>query len=67
MTKSVASLVDDQQQALACNRRYLEALAVVDDPTPAYNDCGNSPSPKRSRVGVMPVSIPHGAKTCGCS
>jgi hypothetical protein len=36
MTKSVASLVDYQEQALACNRRYLDALAVVDDPTPAY-------------------------------
>jgi hypothetical protein len=36
MTKSVASLVDYQEQALACNRRYLDALAVVDDPAPAY-------------------------------
>ena len=67
MTKSVASLVDYQQQALACNRRYLDALAVVDDPARPTNNCGNSPSPRWSRVGVMPVSIPHGAKTCGCS
>jgi hypothetical protein len=36
MTKSVFSLVAYQQQAWACNRRYLEALAVVDDPAPAY-------------------------------
>ena len=36
MTKSVTSLVDYQEQALACNRRYLDALAVVNDPTPAY-------------------------------
>ena len=36
MTKSVTSLVHYQEQALACNRRYLDALAVVDDPAPAY-------------------------------
>ena len=36
MTKSVASLIHFQEQALACNRRYLDALAVVDDPAPAY-------------------------------
>jgi hypothetical protein len=36
MTKGVASLVDYQEQALACNGRYLDALAVVNDPTPAY-------------------------------
>ncbi len=41
MTKSVASLVDYQTQALACNHRYLNALAVVDDPTPAIQNCGN--------------------------
>ena len=35
MTKSVASLVHYQEQAMACNRRYLDALAVVDDPAPA--------------------------------
>ena len=67
MTKSVASLVDYQQQALACNRRYLDALAVVDDPRRPTNNCGNSPSPRWSRVAVTPVSIPHGAKTFGCS
>jgi hypothetical protein len=36
MTKSVASPVDYQEQALACTRRYPDALAVVDDPAPAY-------------------------------
>ncbi|MBL8795684.1 MAG: hypothetical protein JNM56_17395 [Planctomycetia bacterium] len=36
MTKSVHSLVHYQEQALACNRRYLDALAAVDDPAPAY-------------------------------
>lgn len=38
MTKSVQSLVHYQEQALACNRRYLDALAVVDDPAPAYQE-----------------------------
>ena len=27
-----------QSHALACNQRYLEALAAVDDPTPGYDD-----------------------------
>ena len=35
MNKDVGSLVHYQEQALACNRRYLDALAVVDDPAPA--------------------------------
>ena len=35
MTKGVASLVDYQEQALACNGRYLDALVVVNDLTPA--------------------------------
>ena len=46
MTKSVASLVDYQQQALACNRRYLDALAVVDDPAPAYQQLRQLTEPK---------------------
>ena len=36
MNKEVGSLIRYQEQALACNRRYLYALTVVDDPTPAY-------------------------------
>src|SRR5207249_6998956 len=36
MNKDVGSLMHYQEQALACNRRYLDALAVVDDPAPAY-------------------------------
>jgi hypothetical protein len=36
MNKDTGSLVHYQEQALACNRRYLDALAVVDDPAPAY-------------------------------
>jgi hypothetical protein len=59
MTKSVASLVDYQEQALACNRRYLGALAVVDDPTPAYQDLRQLTEPKvvdgRSYAGFNPA------------
>jgi hypothetical protein len=59
MTKGVASLVDYQKQALACNRRYLDALAVVDDPTPAYQDLRHLTEPKvvggRSYAGFNPA------------
>jgi len=59
MTKSVASLVHYQQQALACNRRYLEALAVVDDPTPAYQQLQHLTEPQvvrgRSYAGFNPA------------
>src|SRR5437763_9835817 len=59
MTKDVASLVNYQEQALACNRRYLDALAVVDDPTPAYQDLRQLTEPKvvdgRSSAGFNPA------------
>src|SRR6516165_2591761 len=59
MTKSVASLVDYQAQALACNRRYLDALAVVDDPAPAYQELRQLTEPKvvegRSYAGFNPA------------
>src|SRR5262245_5826712 len=59
MTKGVASLVDYQEQALACNRRYLDALAVVDDPTPADPDLRQLTEPKvvdgRSYAGFNPA------------
>lgn len=38
MCKGVGNLHHYQSHALACNRRYLEALAVVEDPTPAADD-----------------------------
>jgi hypothetical protein len=38
MCKGVGNLHHYQSQALACNQRYLEALAAVDDPTPSYDD-----------------------------
>jgi hypothetical protein len=59
MTKSVASLADYQEQALACNRRYLDALAVVDDPTPAYQELRQLTETKvvdgRSSAGFNPA------------
>lgn len=38
MCKGVGNLHHYQSHALACNRRYLEALAAVEDPTPSYDD-----------------------------
>jgi hypothetical protein len=38
MCKGVGNLHHYQRHALACNQRYLEALAAVDDPTPSYDD-----------------------------
>ena len=59
MTKSVTSLVDYQQQALACNHRYLDALVVVDDPAPAYQELRQLTEPKvvqgRSYAGFNPA------------
>jgi hypothetical protein len=37
MCKGVGNLHHYQSHALACNQRYLEALAAVDDPTPSYD------------------------------
>jgi hypothetical protein len=59
MTKDVRSLADYQEQALSCNRRYLDALAVVDDPTPAYPELRQLTEPKvvegRSHAGFNPA------------
>jgi hypothetical protein len=38
LCKGVGNMHHYQSQALACNYRYLEALAAVDDPTPGYDD-----------------------------
>jgi hypothetical protein len=38
MCKGVGNLHHYQSYALACNRRYLEALSAVDDPTPDYDE-----------------------------
>ncbi|MCE9532087.1 MAG: hypothetical protein K8T89_13330, partial [Planctomycetes bacterium] len=59
MNKDTASLVLYQEQALACNRRYLDALAVVDDPAPAYQELRQLTEPKvvakRSYAGFNPA------------
>jgi hypothetical protein len=59
MTKSVTSLIHYQEQALACNRRYLDALAVVNDPAPAYQELRQLTEPKivqgRSYAGFNPA------------
>lgn len=49
MCKGVGNLHHYQSHALACNRRYLEALAVVDDPTPGYEDLQNLTEPRRQQ------------------
>jgi hypothetical protein len=38
MCKGVGNMHHYQSHALACNQRYLQALAAVDDPTPVYDD-----------------------------
>src|SRR5262249_13970499 len=38
MCKGVGNMHHYQSHALACNQRYLEALAAVENPTPAYDD-----------------------------
>src|ERR1700689_1481391 len=59
MNKDVGSLVDYQEQALACNRRYLDASAIVDDPAPAYQQLRQLTEPKRvherSSAGFNPA------------
>lgn len=59
MNKDVGSLVHYQEQALASNHRYLNALAVVDDPTPAYQQLRQLTEPKvvanRSLAGFNPA------------
>ena len=59
MTKSVASLINYQEQALACNSHYLDTLAVVDDSTPAYQELRQLTEPKvvdgRSYEALLPT------------
>lgn len=49
MLKGVGNLHHYQSHALACNQRYLQALAAVDDPTPAYDDLRTLTEPKRQQ------------------
>ena len=59
MNKDTGSLIYYQEQALACNRRYLDALAVVDDPAPAYLQLRQLTEPKdvagRNSAGFNPA------------
>jgi hypothetical protein len=60
MNKDVSSLIHYREQALACNRRYLDALAIVEDPAPAYRQLRQLTEPKRvaqrSSAGFNPAS-----------
>jgi hypothetical protein len=64
MCKGVGNLHHDQSHALACNRRYLEALAAVEDPTPGYEDLRTVTEPRRhqgrSYAGFNPARAEEG-------
>jgi hypothetical protein len=49
MCKGVGNMHHYQSHALACNQRYLEALAGVTDPTPAYDDLKQLTERKRQK------------------
>lgn len=59
MGKGVGNLHHYQSHALACNERYLEALASVKDPTPGYEDLRELTERRRdngrSSAGFNPV------------
>jgi hypothetical protein len=61
MPKGVGNLHHYQRHALACNQRYLHALAVVDDPTPAYQELAKLTEPtkieQRSFAGFNPARL----------
>jgi hypothetical protein len=58
--KGVINLYRDREVAVAANRRYLGALAVVDDPTPADHQVAELTEPAvvsgRSHAGFNPAS-----------
>ena len=60
MNKGVENLYRYRDVALASNRRYLDALAVVDDPAPAYRQVEELTEPVvvsgRSHAGFNPAS-----------
>ncbi len=49
MCKGVGNFHHYQSHALSCNLRYLEALAVVDDPAPSYEDLRTLTEPERHK------------------
>lgn len=60
MNKGVINLYRYREVALASNRRYMDALAVVDDPAPAYRRVEELTEPVevsgRSHAGFNPAS-----------
>lgn len=60
MNKGVINLYRYREVALAANRRYLDALSVVDDPAPAYRQVEELTEPVvvsgRSHAGFNPAS-----------
>jgi hypothetical protein len=62
MNKGVCNLYHDREIALAANERYLEALSVVEDPTPADRQVAKITEPLvragRSHAGFNPASGP---------
>jgi hypothetical protein len=60
MNKGVINLYRYREVALTSNRRYLDALAVVDDPAPAYRQVEELTEPVvvsgRSHAGFNPAS-----------
>ncbi len=62
MNKGVINLYRYREVSLAANERYLEALAVVDDPAPAYRQVEELTEPVvvagRSHTGFNPASGP---------
>jgi hypothetical protein len=59
MNKGISNLYRYQEVAVAANRRYLDALAVVDDPAPAYREMKELTTAKevggRSSAGFNPA------------
>ena len=49
MCKGVGNFHHYQSHALACNERYLDALAAVENPTPAYDDLRTLTEPQRQK------------------
>ncbi len=49
LCKGVGNMHHYQSHALACNRRYLAALAAVDDPTPGYDALQELTEPQRQQ------------------
>jgi len=68
MNKGVANLPSYQRVARAANERYLEALSVVDDPAPAYQQMSHltkskvtksKQGKKRTYAGFNPARADH--------